>query len=70
MKRIRIQLITLIRIQMRIRIFICCGSLILFDADAEPGSQNNADPDPDLEHCTVVCIKQFYWFFVPETAKG
>ncbi len=42
--RIRIQLITLMRIRMRIRIFIWCG--LLFDADADPGYQNDAYPDP------------------------
>jgi hypothetical protein len=42
----------LMRIRMWIRI------LILFDADADPdagpGSQNDAVPDPDPRHCSIV----------------
>jgi hypothetical protein len=38
---------------MRIQIFILCGTRFLFyadpDSDADPGHQNEADPDP--KHC-------------------
>jgi hypothetical protein len=40
--RFRIQLMTLMRIRMR--------NQILFDADADPGYQNDADPDQDPQH--------------------
>jgi hypothetical protein len=41
---IRIPLITLIRMRIRILIFIWFGSGFLFDADADPGYQNDTDP--------------------------
>jgi len=42
--RFRIQLITLMRIQ--ILIFIWCGSGSVYLFDVDPGYQNDADPDP------------------------
>jgi hypothetical protein len=46
------------------RIFILCGSGFLFETDADPGYQNNADPDPQN------CSKQTKLFKLTRCRSG